>query len=128
MTRAAERFTGRRLAGMAADCLFCSIVAGDVTATVLADTDEVLAFADVNPQAPLHALVIPKAHEPNAAASADADPGVLSALVGLARQVAADAGHEDYRLVFNTGAESGQTVFHTHLHVLAGRPFTWPPG
>ncbi len=113
---------------MAEDCLFCKIVAGEIPAAVLADTDEVLAFADVSPQAPLHALVVPKAHQPDAAASAEADPTVLAALVTTARQVATDAGHEDYRLVLNTGEGAGQSVFHTHLHVLAGRPLTWPPG
>lgn len=91
-------------------------------------TERVVAFRDINPQAPLHVLVIPVDHAPNAAASADADPAILGDLAVAAREVAAGEGHEDYRMVFNTGAGVGQTVFHTHLHVLAGRGLGWPPG
>jgi histidine triad (HIT) family protein len=111
-----------------ADCLFCSIVTGDVPAEVVADSDAALAFRDVNPQAPLHVLVVPRTHAAHAGALVDVEPGTVAELVRLARQVATDAGHDSYRLVFNTGEQAGQTVFHTHLHVLAGRPFTWPPG
>jgi histidine triad (HIT) family protein len=110
------------------DCLFCSIVAGDIPAEVVAETDTALAFRDVNPQAPLHVLVVPRTHAADAGALADVEPGTVAELVRLARQVATDAGHDSYRLVFNTGEQAGQTVFHTHLHVLAGRSFTWPPG
>ena len=73
-------------------------------------------------------LVVPRRHAADAAALATSDPAVAAALVGLAGRIAADAGHESYRLVFNTGADAGQTVFHTHLHVLAGRSLSWPPG
>ena len=112
-----------------ADCLFCRIVAGDVPADVVAETDDVLAFRDVNPQAPTHVLVVPRAHHADAAALAAEAPHVVAELVSTAARVAADAGHpDDYRLVFNTGPGAGQTVFHTHLHVLGGRPLTWPPG
>jgi histidine triad (HIT) family protein len=110
------------------DCLFCSIVAGDIPAEVVAETDTALAFRDVNPQAPLHVLVVPRTHAADAGALADVEPGTVAELVRLARQVATDAGHDSHRLVFNTGEQAGQTVFHTHLHVLAGRDFTWPPG
>jgi histidine triad (HIT) family protein len=110
------------------DCLFCSIVAGDIPAEVVAESDTALAFRDVNPQAPLHVLVVPRTHAADAGALADVEPGTVAELVRLARQVATDAGHDSYRLVFNTGEQAGQTVFHTHLHVLAGRAFTWPPG
>jgi histidine triad (HIT) family protein len=110
------------------DCLFCRIVAGEIPADVVARTETAVAFRDVNPQAPLHVLVVPRAHLVDAAELAAADPATTAELVTVARQVADDAGHDSYRLVFNTGAEAGQTVFHAHLHVLAGRAFTWPPG
>ncbi|MQW75428.1 HIT domain-containing protein [Nocardioides sp. dk4132] len=111
------------------DCLFCKIVAGDVPADIVHETEHTLAFRDIHPQAPTHVLVVPRAHHADAAALAAADPALVAALVSAAAQVAADAGHpDDYRLVFNTGAGAGQTVFHTHLHVLGGRPLTWPPG
>lgn len=110
------------------DCPFCQIVAGDVPATVLATTDSAVAFEDLNPQAPLHALVIPKAHHVNAAELASAEPATVAELIRTADEVAKDAGHPEYRLAFNSGASVGQSVFHVHLHVLAGRSFTWPPG
>jgi histidine triad (HIT) family protein len=110
------------------DCLFCRIVAGEIPADVVSATETAVAFRDVNPQAPLHVLVVPRTHVPDAAALADAEPAGVAELVTLARDVAAAAGHDSYRLVFNTGAEAGQTVFHAHLHVLAGRGFSWPPG
>ncbi|WP_372728410.1 HIT domain-containing protein [Nocardioides sp.] len=113
---------------MDADCLFCKIVAGEIPADVVHRTERVLAFRDVNPQAPTHVLVVPRAHHVNAAELAKADPETSVALVTAAAEVAAAQGHEDYRLVFNTGAGAGQSVFHTHLHVLAGRSLAWPPG
>lgn len=109
-------------------CLFCRIVAGEIPAEVVATTDAAIAFRDVNPQAPLHVLVVPRTHVPDVAALADTEPVTVSGLVSLARQVATDAGHDSYRLVLNTGGDAGQTVFHAHLHVLAGRALTWPPG
>ncbi len=110
------------------DCLFCRIVAGEIAADVVARTDTAVAFRDLNPQAPTHALVVPRNHHPDAAALADAEPGAVAELVRVARDVAKGDGLDEYRLVFNTGAEAGQTVFHTHLHVLGGRAMTWPPG
>lgn len=111
------------------ECLFCSIVAGDVPAEVVHVTERTVAFRDIAPQAPTHVLVVPKAHFANAGELAVGDPVAMAELVDAGRAVAAAAGHEDdHRLVFNTGAGAGQTVFHTHLHVLAGRPLTWPPG
>lgn len=112
------------------DCLFCRIVAGEIPATVVYRSERVLAFRDLDPQAPSHVLVIPVQHHPDAAAVAAADPTLLADLVLAAREVA-DA--EDiiaggYRMVFNTGAGAGQSVFHCHLHLLGGRPFGWPPG
>jgi histidine triad (HIT) family protein len=107
-----------------ADCLFCRIVAGEIPATVVAQTDRTVAFRDIAPQAPTHVLVVPREHHENAAALAAADPGLLAALVGAAAAVAAAEGIEEsgYRLVLNTGPESGQTVFHVHLHLLGGAP------
>jgi histidine triad (HIT) family protein len=110
------------------ECLFCRIVAGDVPADVVAQTDTALAFRDVNPRAPTHALVVPRRHHADAAALADAEPDTVAELVRVARDVARADGLDEYRLVFNTGAAAGQTVFHTHLHVLGGRAMTWPPG
>jgi histidine triad (HIT) family protein len=111
-----------------ADCLFCRIVAGEIPADVVAETETALAFRDVNPQAPLHVLVVPRTHVANVAELADVEPETVAELVRVARQVVTDAGHGSHRLVFNTGEEAGQSVFHAHLHVLAGRPQAWPPG
>ncbi|HWI42985.1 MAG TPA: HIT domain-containing protein [Nocardioides sp.] len=111
-----------------ADCLFCKIVAGEIPADVVHTTDRTVAFRDLNPQAPLHALVVPREHADNAAATAESDAETFAALALAAREVAAAEGYDSYRLVFNTGADAHQTVFHTHLHVLAGRSMTWPPG
>ncbi|MGH8969096.1 MAG: HIT domain-containing protein [Actinomycetes bacterium] len=110
------------------DCLFCRIVAGEVPADVVAEGERVLAFRDIGPQAPTHLLVVTRAHHPDVASLAAADPAALAALVGLGRSLAAAEGHEDFRLVFNTGPQAGQSVFHVHGHVLAGRAMTWPPG
>ena len=110
------------------DCLFCRIVAGEIPADVVAETEDAVAFRDVNPQAPVHVLVVPRQHVADVAELADQAPATVSELVSLARRVAVDAGHDSYRLVFNTGPDAGQTVFHAHLHVLAGRGLSWPPG
>lgn len=113
---------------MTSDCLFCKIVAGDIPAEVVHATERTVAFRDLNPQAPTHVLVVPRDHYENAAALASGDPEASAELVRTAAAVATAEGHDDYRLVFNTGAGAGQTVFHTHLHLLAGRPMGWPPG
>lgn len=112
------------------DCLFCKIVTGDVPATVVEETDRVIAFRDINPQAPTHVLVIPRAHHPTVADIARDDPDTLAQLLLTAESVAKAEGVEDqgYRVVFNTGAGAGQTVFHVHAHVLGGRGLNWPPG
>ncbi|MFC7493488.1 MULTISPECIES: HIT domain-containing protein [unclassified Nocardioides] len=110
------------------DCLFCKIVAGDIPGDVVHTTERTVAFRDINPQAPIHVLVVPKAHFANAADLAAGDPQASAELVMAAAAIATAEGHDDYRLVYNTGAGVGQTVFHTHLHLLAGRPMTWPPG
>ena len=110
------------------DCLFCSIVAGDIPAEIVTESETAVAFRDLNPQAPVHVLVVPRTHVANAGELADREAETVAELVRIARQVAADAGHDSYRLVLNTGEEAGQSVFHAHLHVLAGRPQAWPPG
>jgi histidine triad (HIT) family protein len=113
-----------------AECLFCAIVAGEIPATTVLETDRVLAFRDINPQAPTHVLVIPKTHYPDVAALADADAALLCEVIGAVQQVAAAEAvvETGYRVVFNTGAEAGQTVPHVHAHLLGGRSLTWPPG
>lgn len=113
----------------AEDCLFCRIVAGDVPAEVVHESATTLAFRDLHPQAPTHVLVVPRSHHANAAELARAEPATVADLVTAAAAVAGDEGLGDhYRLVLNTGADAGQTVFHTHLHLLGGRGLTWPPG
>jgi len=113
-----------------ADCLFCGIVAEEVPATKVLETELVLAFRDIDPQAPTHVLVIPKAHYPDVAALAAADAGLLGEVLTHAHQVAAveDVSRSGYRVVFNTGGHAGQTVPHVHAHVLGGRSLSWPPG
>jgi histidine triad (HIT) family protein len=102
-------------------CLFCGIVAGDVDAQVVHETERTLAFRDIHPKATVHVLVVPRVHHANAAELAAADPASSAELVTAAAAVAATEGYpDDYRIVFNTGAGAGQSVFHTHLHLLAG--------
>jgi histidine triad (HIT) family protein len=110
------------------DCLFCKIVAGEIPGEIVHVTEHTVAFRDINAQAPTHVLVVPRDHYANAAELAAADPAVTAELLTTAATVATAEGHDDYRLVFNTGPGVGQTVFHTHVHLLAGRPMTWPPG
>ena len=105
------------------DCLFCRIVAGEVPATVGAETDRTLAFRDVAPQAPTHVLVVPRDHHADLTACAEADPGLLADVLAAAAAVARQEGLErGYRVLTNTGPDAGQTVAHLHLHVLGGRP------
>jgi histidine triad (HIT) family protein len=110
--------------------LFCAIVAGEIPATKVLETDRILAFRDINPQAPTHILVISKVHYPDVAALAAADAALLGEVIKAAQQVAAAEGVAEtgYRVVFNTGVQAGQTVPHVHGHVLGGRVLTWPPG
>ena len=119
-----------RLVGMAdPDCLFCKIIARDIPGDIVFENEHALAFRDIAPAAPVHVLVVPKEHLPNAAAVADSDADLSAELVRVAARVAAEEGLDNgYRLVFNTGADAQQTVFHAHLHVLGGRAMGWPPG
>jgi histidine triad (HIT) family protein len=113
-----------------AECLFCAIVAGDIPSTQVLQTDRILAFRDIDPQAPTHVLIIPKAHYPDVAALASADAALLGEVIDAAQRVAAAEGVAEagYRVVFNTGVQAGQTVPHVHGHVLGGRSLSWPPG
>ena len=111
------------------DCLFCKIVAGDIDADLVHESATTVAFRDLNPQAPTHVLVIPRSHYPNAATLADGEPETAAHLFDAAAAIADSEGlGEGYRLVFNTGAQAHQTVFHAHMHLLGGRAMTWPPG
>ena len=111
------------------ECLFCAIVSGDIPADVVLRDDDIVAFRDIAPQAPVHVLVIPTRHVADAGELAGVDPGLAGRLLQAAAQVAEQEGiGRDYRLVFNTGAGAGQSVFHAHAHVLGGRDLTWPPG
>ena len=116
---------------MTQDCIFCKIAAGDIPATKVYEDDSVVAFRDLEPQAPVHILIIPKEHMENVAAlSARDDGGKLAGhILKKAAQIAA-AEHltEGWRLVTNTGADGGQTVPHLHFHILGGRKMLWPPG
>ena len=109
------------------DCLFCRLVAGDVPAQLVASTDQVVAFRDINPQAPLHVLVVPRDHHADVAQLAATDPALLAAVVRLAHEVAEQEAGGQFRLVFNTGAEAGQSVYHVHAHVLGGKRLGWTP-
>ncbi len=112
------------------DCLFCGIIAGDAPATVVSQTPRTVAFADINPQAPIHVLVVPRAHHANLAELVDSpEEDLLREVLAHATDVAHTLGISDgHRIVFNTGPEGGQTVGHVHAHVLGGRQMTWPPG
>ncbi|MFF5231948.1 histidine triad nucleotide-binding protein [Dactylosporangium sp. NPDC000521] len=106
------------------DCLFCRIVAGEIPATVVHETDDTLAFRDIDPKAPTHVLVIPRAHHTDVAALAAADPALAGRVLAACAAVAEQEGlaGDGYRVIFNTGRFSGQEVFHVHGHVLGGRP------
>lgn len=112
------------------NCLFCRIIKKEIPASIVYEDDQVVAFNDINPQAPLHALVIPKRHIASLNDLTPADDEIVGALVRRAAALAREKGYADrgFRTVFNTNADAGQTVFHIHLHVLAGRGLTWPPG
>jgi histidine triad (HIT) family protein len=112
------------------DCLFCRIIAREIPSDIVLETDGTLAFRDINPQMPTHVLVIPKVHVANAAEVTGEHGADLAEMLDTARQVAEADGVADsgYRLVFNVGDDSGNTVPHLHLHVLGGRRMGWPPG
>lgn len=111
-------------------CLFCRIVSGEIPASVVRQTERTVAFRDVSPQAPTHVLVVPRQHFADAGSLARADPELAGLLLAEAAEVAEADGvvGSGYRVVLNTGAGAGQSVFHVHAHVLGGRAFGWPPG
>jgi len=109
-------------------CLFCKIVSLEIPAEIVAESELSVAFNDISPQAPTHVLIVPKVHFPNVAELAINKPASVSDLFILAGEIADARGLVGYRTVFNTGAEAGQSVFHAHLHLLGGRPLSWPPG
>jgi histidine triad (HIT) family protein len=111
-------------------CLFCRIVAGEVPASRIHEDDQILAFEDINPQAPLHALVIPKRHIDTLNDLSSEDDALVGGMVRRAAEIAKARGYDGtgYRTVLNCNRQAGQTVFHIHLHVLGGRALGWPPG
>jgi histidine triad (HIT) family protein len=112
------------------DCLFCKIAGGKIPAKLVLDETDVVAFEDINPQAPVHLLVIPRRHVPSLNEAKDDDAPMLGKLMTAARRLAREKGIDTsgYRVVVNTMAGAGQSVFHVHLHLLGGRPMRWPPG
>lgn len=112
------------------DCLFCKIIAREIPASIVYEDDRVLAFNDINPQAPTHVLVIPKRHIATLNDLQPADDGLMGEMVRRAAAIAASRGlaASGFRTVFNTNGDAGQTVFHVHLHLVGGRGMRWPPG
>ena len=115
---------------MTDDCLFCRIVASDIPTTLVYSDEELVAFQDINPQAPFHVLIVPRRHIATLNDITGADAPLVGSMLGRAAQLAKDHGYAEngYRTVFNCNEDAGQTVFHLHLHLLAGRTLTWPPG
>jgi histidine triad (HIT) family protein len=115
---------------VSSNCLFCRLIAGDIPATIVHQDDETVAFKDVNPQAPLHVLIVPRRHIATLNDLTPADDALVGAMFRRAAALAGEQGYAErgYRTVFNCNREAGQSVFHIHLHVLAGRSLTWPPG
>lgn len=115
---------------MATNCLFCKIIAGEIPAAKVYEDDRVIAFNDINPQAPMHVLVVPRQHIATLNDLSAADDDLVGTMVRTAAAVAKERGFDGpgFRTVFNCNAQAGQTVFHVHLHVLGGRTLTWPPG
>jgi histidine triad (HIT) family protein len=111
-------------------CLFCKIIAGEIPAAKVHEDDRLVAFNDINPQAPMHVLVVPRQHIATLNDLSAANDDLVGAMVRTAAQIARNHGYDGpgYRTVFNCNAQAGQTVFHIHLHVLGGRTLTWPPG
>ena len=112
------------------NCLFCRIIAGEIPGNIVYQDDRLVAFRDINPQAPMHVLVVPRRHVASLNDLDAADDALIGEMVRRAAAIAREHGHAErgYRTVFNCNADAGQTVFHIHLHVLGGRVFGWPPG
>ena len=112
------------------DCLFCKIIGGQIPASLVYQDDRIVAFKDINPQAPMHVLVVPRRHIASLNELTAEDDGLVGEMVRRGAALAADHGHSGrgFRTIFNCNADAGQTVFHIHLHVLGGRTLAWPPG
>jgi len=112
------------------DCLFCKIVAGDIPAKIVYKDEHLVAFQDINAQAPMHVLIVPRRHVASLNDLAESDDALVGEMVRRAAAIAKEHGHSErgYRTVFNCNADAGQSVFHIHLHVLGGRLLAWPPG
>jgi histidine triad (HIT) family protein len=110
------------------DCIFCKIIDGKIPAEIVYRNENVVAFIDLNPQAPTHILIIPTLHAATAAEISTISPTIIAAMHRAADEIATQQGLTGYRSVFNTGADAGQSVFHAHLHLLGGRGLAWPPG
>lgn len=112
------------------DCIFCKIVSKEIPAKIVFENERIIAFEDINPQAPTHILIIPKKHIPYISELSEEDISLVGELIYTAKKIAKEKGLEKdgYRLVFNNGKNAGQEVFHIHLHLLGGRVFRWPPG
>jgi len=110
------------------DCLFCKIIAGDIPSKKVYEDDLCYAFYDIDPQAPVHFLVIPKAHIQSVSAVTEENAPIVGHIFSVIAKLAKELGMESYRVVSNIGAQAGQSVFHLHFHVLSGRDMTWPPG
>jgi len=115
---------------LAEECIFCKIAGGEIPAEFVYEDDEIVAFPDINPQAPVHVLVIPRRHYANVTEAAAQDPGLIGRLFTVITEVAKerDLTPEGFRVVCNTGPQGGQTVNHLHFHVIGGRFMAWPPG
>ena len=108
------------------ECIFCQILAGRKPAAIVYEDDRCVAFEDVNPKSPVHVLVVPRKHIPTL--SDAADEALLGHLLAVSSRVAKDKGTGSFRLVINTNAAAGQTIYHLHVHVMGGRAMRWPPG
>jgi histidine triad (HIT) family protein len=113
-----------------ADCLFCKIIAGQIPGAIVHEDDRLVAFKDINPQAPTHVLIVPRRHIASLNDLSASDDALVGEMVRAAAAIAKQNGHAEggYRTVFNCNADAGQTVFHIHLHLLGGRRMSWPPG
>lgn len=109
-------------------CIFCKITAGEISSDIIYEDDELLAFKDIAPQAPVHILIIPKVHIRSTEEINDSNYQIAGKIISVASAIARKLNLEAYRLVFNTNELAGQTVFHLHCHLLAGRKMRWPPG